>query len=171
MMFQFKTYKHTVQVGMAALTAVLLLTGCNNSTVYHSYQGVDAEGWGKHDTLYYQLPKDSIPDTYSIKIGLRITEAYRYTSLWLVMEQDLGKKGIFIRDTINIPTTDKSGNILGNGFSSHQQEIKVKDIPVNPGSGSTIKLYHIMKREVITGISDVGINVLSDSLQRLSSRK
>lgn len=170
-MNRLKIHKHPLEWGIAALTTIFLFNGCTGATIYHTYQAIDHEGWGKHDTLYYQLPKDSIPDTYTIKIGLRTTDVYRYTSLWLVMEQDLEKKGTFVRDTINLPVTDSNGNFLGRGFSSRQQEIPVKNVTVSSQSGTTIKLYHIMKREVIPGISDIGINVLSDSLQRQSVGK
>lgn len=172
MILMNKLFKQQVKEGIAvASAAILLLSGCMGSSVYHGYQPISKEGWSKHDTIIFQLPKDSIPDTYSLEIGLRTRDTYRYTSIWLVVEQDLEKKGVFTRDTINFPVTDHYGNILGYGFSAHQQEIPVKKIAVNPGGGITVKLYHIMKREVIEGVTDAGINVLSDSLQRLSSRK
>lgn len=167
----FKKYRYSIRAGMAIFTAILLLNGCTGATIYHFYQPIDKSGWGKHDTLVYQLPKDSIPDVYTISIGLRTTDTYLYTSLWIVMEEDLKAKGVFVRDTINYPVTDKSGSMLGSGFSSHQQEIKVKTIAVTPQSGTTVKLFHIMKRESIQGIQNIGINVSSDSLQRQFSKR
>lgn len=154
-----------------ALVAVFLFNSCTESTVFHTYQPIDKEGWGKHDTLYFQLPKDSVTDMYTMKIGLRTTDSYKYTSLWIVLEQDLEKKGKFTRDTVNFQVTDKFGNALGKGFSSYQQEMEVGKVKTTSNGGTTVKLYHIMKREVVKGISDVGINVLSDSLQRQSARK
>lgn len=167
-MDSLKGHKATVITRMAVIVAAILVFNCcTGPTIYHSYQTLEEAGWAKHDTLTFQLPQDSIPDTYSIKIGLRTTDDYRYTSLWLVMEQDLQKKGVFVRDTINYPITDKNGGTIGKGFSSHQQEIPVKSLSVTKEGGTTVRLFHIMKREVIPGVQDVGINVLSDSLQHL----
>lgn len=171
-MFKATLFKHAIKRGVAAaFVAIFLFNSCTESTVFHAYQPVDKEGWGKHDTLYFQLPKDSVTDMYTMKIGLRTTDDYKYTSLWIVLEQDLEKKGKFTRDTVNFPVTDKQGNILGKGFSSYQQEMEVEKVKTTPQGGTTVKLYHIMKREVVDGISDVGINVLSDSLLRQSEGK
>lgn len=170
-MNKVKTLKKTTAWGMALVMGAILFGSCDNATVFHAYQGIDKEGWGKHDTLIYQLPKDSIPDTYAISVGLRTTDDYRYTDLWIVIAQDLEQKGIFKRDTIKYPVTDKNGSMLGTGYATHQQEIPALTVRSTPAGGTTVKLFHIMKREVVGGIQDVGINVLSDSLQRQSSKR
>lgn len=171
-MFKAIFNKYALRGVMAAApAAVFLFNSCMESTVFHAYQPVEKEGWSKHDTICFQLPEDSVTDIYKINIGLRTTDDYKYTSLWIVIEQDLEKKGTFTRDTINFPVTDKYGNMLGKGYSSYQQEKPVEDIRVTPAGGTTVKLYHIMKREVVGGISDVGINVLSDSLLHQSEGK
>lgn len=157
--------------GIVFILITILLGSCTKATIYHSYLNIDKEGWGKHDTLVYQLTDDSIPDTYSISLGLRTNDAYKYTDLWVVVAQDLEKKGTFVRDTVKFPITDKNGIMLGNGYAAYQQEIPVLTAKKTLAGGNTIKVFHIMKREVITGIQDVGINVSSDSLQHLSSGK
>lgn len=157
--------------GIAIMMIAILLGGCSNPTIYHAYQSIDEEGWSKHDTLVYQLPQDSVHDIYSIKIGLRTTDTYRYTDLWLVVAQDLEKKGLFVRDTIKYPISDKNGIMYGKGYATHQQEKPLLTVRTSPTGGRTIKIFHVMKREVISGIQDVGINVSSDSLQRQFAKK
>ncbi|EKC75634.1 gliding motility protein, partial [human gut metagenome] len=40
------------------------MAACNENTVYHSYQSLPDEGWGKSDTLSFLIPvTDSIPPT------------------------------------------------------------------------------------------------------------
>lgn len=169
-MNKVKTLKNTVW-GTAFMIGAVLFASCTNATIYHAYQSIDEEGWSKHDTLVYRLPPDSVRDIYSINIGLRTSDTYRYTGLWLVIAQDLEKKGSFVRDTINYQITDKNGIMLGKGYATHQQEKPFLTIRTTPYGGRTIKIFHIMKREVISGIKDVGINVLSDSLQRQSLKR
>ena len=145
--------------------AVFLLSACMHTTVYHSYVPVSSDGWNKADTFLYNLPKTSSADAYTIDVGVRTTDRYKYRSLWLVVEQDLLKKGQFKRDTLNCPISNEDGVMLGKGFCAYQQEIPLRSISTGPGGGHTVKIFHIMRSETLYGIWDVGINVSSNSLQ------
>ncbi len=159
---------------IAALLFLISLIGggcTSRSTVFHAYQAVDKNGWGKHDTVIFQLPQDSLPDVWQLNVGVRIDNHIPYTTLWLVLSQDLEKKGVFEADTIPVSVTNKQGILNGSGYSSYQQEVKAIQVKTGPKGGHTVKVTHVMKREDIPGVWYVGLNVSSDSLRRLYEGK
>ena len=65
-------------------TGMLILLGsCRSDTAYHVYQSVAASGWGRQDTLVYEIPASLSPGRYFVEIGLRNTSEYAYRDGWL----------------------------------------------------------------------------------------
>ena len=162
-----KSFSLSKAARIAALLLSLVWFSCTSrSTVFHEYQAVDKNDWGKHDTVVFNLPQNSLPDVWNLSIGVRLDNHLPYTTLWLVIWQDLEKKGVYVKDTVAVPVTNGHGALNGSGYTSYQQEVTATQVRTSLQGGHTVKITHLMKREAIPGVWYVGLNVSSDSLRR-----
>ncbi|WP_294474196.1 gliding motility lipoprotein GldH [uncultured Bacteroides sp.] len=143
------------------LLGACLLSACNENTVYHSYQSLPDEGWGKSDTLSFQVPvTDSIPTTLRLFAEVRNRTKYPYRDLHLFISQNLQDSTVWRTDTIAISLADSTGRWMGKGWGSiYQSATFVKSVrPLHPGK-YTIKVMNGMKDEMLQGLNDVGIRI------------
>lgn len=143
------------------LFSACLLTACNENTVYHSYQSLPDEGWGKSDTLSFQIPiTDSIPTTLRLFAEVRNRIEYPYHDLHLFISQNLQDSTVWRTDTIAFNLADSTGRWTGHGWGSiYQSETFIKSVlPLRSGN-YTIKVINGMKDEKLQGLSDVGIRI------------
>ena len=143
------------------LFSACLLTACNENTVYHSYQSLPDEGWGKSDTLSFQIPMtDSIPTTLRLFAEVRNRIEYPYHDLHLFISQNLQDSTVWRTDTIAFSLADSTGRWTGHGWGSiYQSETFIKSVlPLRSGN-YTIKVINGMKDEKLQGLSDVGIRI------------
>ena len=67
-----KIMKSLLRNSLFCLLGICLMAACNENTVYHSYQSLPDEGWGKSDTLSFLIPvTDSIPPTLRLFAEVR----------------------------------------------------------------------------------------------------
>ena len=114
------------------------MAACNENTVYHSYQSLPDEGWGKSDTLSFLIPvTDSIPPTLRLFAEVRNRTDYPYHNL-----------------------ADSTGRWIGNGWGSiYQSAVFIKSVrPLYPAN-YTFKIMNGMKDEKLSGINDIGIRI------------
>ena len=143
------------------LFSACLLTACNENTVYHSYQSLPDEGWGKSDTLSFQIPiTDSIPTTLRLFAEVRNRIEYPYHDPHLFISQNLQDSTVWRTDTIAFSLADSTGRWTGHGWGSiYQSETFIKSVlPLRSGN-YTIKVINGMKDEKLQGLSDVGIRI------------
>ena len=62
-----------------------------------------------------------------------------------------------IRYNLPCRLMNKSGHTQGQGINYYQYEFIVADIPLNAGDSLRIGIRHDMKREILPGLSDLGI--------------
>ena len=94
---------------------------------------------------------------YGIDLGLRINEAYPFMGLTLIVEQRIFPSRVLKTDTLNCELIDNSGNTKGPGVSYYQYNFHVCDMVLNKKDSIYSTVRHDMKREILPGISDVGI--------------
>lgn len=142
------------------MAAVLLaLAACNKRLVYDKYVSTPIAGWEKNDTLMYDVqPMDSTASYQSI-LGLRITDAFPFTALTLIIEQHIYPRNDVMIDTIKCQLTDRRGNASGKGVSFYQYEFPVNTLQLQHGDSIHIRIRHDMKREILPGVSDVGMSL------------
>ena len=90
---------------------------------------------------------------------MRITSTYPFMSLRLVVEQVIIPAHRLVRDTIDCHLIDRNGKPKGQGMSYYQYQVPVNDISLQQGDSLHICVRHDMKREILPGISDVGIKM------------
>lgn len=130
--------------------ALLLTVSCQDNTIYHSFQPVNATGWNKSDTLLYSLPEAIIPSSYQYEIGIRHKDSYKYRDIWLTINQD----------TVHLYLADSIGNWKGNGIGEMRQltfPVQLNFLPQD--SIQTFGITHIMQDNPIRGIYDIGIKI------------
>ena len=77
--------KRLVFVFMAAV--LVMLAACNRRLVYDKYVSTPVVGWEKNDTLSFEVSPVDSAASYQSYLGLRITDAYPFTALPLIVEQ------------------------------------------------------------------------------------
>ena len=150
------------------LAATLLFTTCIGNKVYDHFEHAPLAGWEKNDTLIFGVPKSSITGgDYVIDLGLRITSSYPFMGLTLVVDQTVFRQTanaghIIFRqqtDTVACKLIDERGNAQGAGFSHFQYRFNVSEMPLQPTDSLHIRVRHDMKREILPGIAEVGIQL------------
>ena len=95
--------------------------------------------------------------TYQEEIGIRTDLDYPFQSLALVVAQEIHPKGEFLQTIKNCSLYDESGKERGNGISRFQNVIYLSDIQLEKGDSLRICITHNMRREMISGLSDIGM--------------
>lgn len=153
-----KTFS-TLIMGIIAATA---LQSCNESKVYDKYDHTPLSGWEKNDTLRFDIPRLTADGMYESTLGLRITDNYPFMGLTLIVEQRLMPADTIFTDTVKCELTDRNGKTRGKGVSYYQFRCPVTKMQLSKGDSLHIRVRHDMKREMLPGISDVGISLSVD---------
>ena len=134
------------------------MVSCNSKNVYVNYQHVSNGEWDKNDTLTYDVsPLEA--GRYREEVGVRIDRSYPFTSLSLVVKQTILPSGYVHRDTITCKLVDKNGRFRGQGVSYYQQTFHLNTISLHDGDSLHINIKHNMKRELMRGVSDIGLRI------------
>ena len=143
---------------LIVLTVALAFAGCNRKTIYHHYEHTPVAGWEKNDTLTFTV-KAKERAVVQRDVELRISGEYPFQRLNLVIEQTTYPAGISRRDTLNCDLIDPQGNIQGQGLSLYQYRFHMTDISLNEGDSLCVNIRHNMKRELLSGVNDVGLRL------------
>jgi gliding motility-associated lipoprotein GldH len=141
------------------ITLIVLLSSCGRSTVYHTYQTVNADGWQRTDTLLYPIPSDIPEGDYTLEIGLRHHEDYAYRDLWIAYGFGVPT------DTACLTLAYKSGNWHGHGAAGLYQfteYVPAKFHLAEARTDSVLRLVHVMRDKHLRGICDVGIRLVKE---------
>ncbi len=138
-----------------------LLSACREKPVLYNYCSTPVEGWESVDTLKFHVDTLSSSGTYEMSIGVRTsaTTLYPYQSLWLVMRQHWHNPDQVITDTLHLRFTTSKGDVQGHGVSIYQYDFPQSTLPLTAGASADITITHIMSRELLPGITDIGIKL------------
>jgi gliding motility-associated lipoprotein GldH len=142
--------------------ATVLMASCNEKTVYYSYCHTSLSGWDKTDTLSFAVPPVDIAGKYAENVALRFTSSYPFQTLNLIVEQRVKPGKTVMRDTINCVLIDKSGHVNGKGLNYLQCDVPLDYIDLQKGQSVSISIRHNMRREILPGISDIGVRLYKE---------
>ena len=142
---------------IAAIGALLSLTGCNEHVIYHSYRHVPGSGWSWLDTLTFDIDTVRAEATYQFELGLRSTDSYPYTVIWLAVEREFSHPDTLRRDTVKCQLMDPVTHRMGKGIYMYQYDVPVPPMALRRGQTGQVRIIHLMQREVLPGIHDVGV--------------
>lgn len=140
-----------------AFAVVLALAGCNRNTLYSHYEHTPVEGWERNDTVTFLV--DGIPQTgtYTEELGLRISTAFPYAALTLIVSQQATASALERTDTLAARLADEEGNLNGEGGIDHfLYTFPLPAVDLQQGDTLRIAVSHCMRRETIAGISELG---------------
>lgn len=163
--------KYTLFVYITVMAITALLTGCDRHTVYNHFEHTSISGWERNDTLVF-VTSPLAAGSYDEQLALRISGQYPFMSVSLVVEQTAQPTHQLIRDTLVCNLIDKEGIIKGHGVSSYQYLFPLKRVRVEDETTLHIAVYHDMKREILPGITDLGIIIKSadDGLRQAAGK-
>ena len=138
---------------------VLLLTACQDNTVYHRYLHTNRTGWERNDTLRFLIPPVKEAGRYSEELGLRTDGNYPFMSLTLIVDQTKGNTGAVRCDTVECKLINNQGRPTGTGINHYQYTFPLATIDLEKEEPLRIVIRHDMKRELLPGITDVGIQM------------
>ena len=145
----------------ACLTVALVFGSCNRKAVYSHYVHLPMDGWGweRTDTLFFDVSCIDSDGDYVLEIGLRCTIDYPFKELALVVTTELLHRNIWSRDTLNFQIADDGGNYLGDGVNLMQYVETLPQITLAKDDTLRVAIHHVMKRESLLGIAEVGLNL------------
>lgn len=144
---------------VAVVVGALALSACNGRYVYDKYVSTPVAGWEKNDTLSFEVAPVDSTLTYRSQLGLRITDAYPFTAVTLIVEQHVYPRNEVFVDTLHCQLADRRGNAAGKGISYHQYTFPITELHLQHGDSIHVRVRHDMKREILPGISDVGLSL------------
>ena len=155
-----KITKTTQKARSIALTllALLLITACNNNTIFSSHTPIPNKGWESYECkeFYINIPAT---DNYDIDLFISHSSAYQYSNLWLFVDH-ISPDSTLTNDTINIAIADPYGKWIGNGWGNlHQIETNIAHSQMLDSGTHIIKLNQAMRDYNLKGISNIGLSV------------
>ena len=146
------------------MVAVFVLASCFQRTVYDEYAHTPIAGWEKNDTLSFDIPPILTTGYYQESLGLRITGAYPFTGLTLIVDQTIypankQEDRIEKADTVLCQFIGKDGSSSRQVISYYQYNFPINMYKMNQGDSIHITIRHDMKREILPGVSDIGVKV------------
>ena len=139
------------------VSVAALFAGCDSKTVYSHYEHTPQEGWEKIDTLFFEVPPVKEAGIYQEEIGIRTDIGFPFQSLALNVAQDVLPQGEHYQTTKNCVLYDETGKERGSGISRFQTVVYLTDVKLNEGESMRISITHNMRRELMSGVSDIGI--------------
>lgn len=152
--------KHALFTLLAVAAAAVALQACDGRVVYDKYASTNVEGWERSDTLVFAVPGLKASGRYRQEIGLRINSAYPFTALSLLVERTVEPGHRVSKDTLNCRLYDGKGNALGAGVGYFQYDFILSDDDLRQGDSLNVRVHHIMMREILPGISDIGLRLI-----------
>ena len=149
---------HTFLILITVAIATVMVSACDENTIYDSYEHTPVAGWEKNDTLHYYVPPLRDSGSFQQTIGLRINRNYPFTSVSLVVDQRILPGFRFHRDTIRCQFLPDD-NLRGQAVSYSQYDFPLRDIDLRRGDSLVVTVWHAMKREILPGISDIGLKM------------
>lgn len=143
----------------AMLLSGWLFAACTGNKVYDHYDHTPIAGWEKIDTLKFDVPPLAKSGVYATSMGLRINNAFPFISMTLIVEQTVLPANRTVIDTISCPLMDKNGRVKGKGICFYQYRFPVSIMALHENDSLHITVRHNMKREILPGVSDVGIEL------------
>ena len=152
--------KSKILIGL--FLAVILLVACHEPTVYFHYEHTHENGWEKSEVLEYGIPPVSQEGTYQEELALRISAGYPFMRLNLIIDQTILPSGKLVCDTLDCVFTDTLGNVIGRGIGQYQYSFPIKELHLQKGDSIHVSVRHDMRREILPGITDVGLKISNE---------
>lgn len=147
--------------GLMLLVGAGTLTGCERRPAAFAYRSAPTDGWEQGDTLQFHVDSLARTGRYQLTLGLRtsVAKPCPFQSVWIVMRQHWHHPDTVMTDTVECRLTNAKGDVTGDGVTLYTTTCPVKQLWLDQGASADISVAHIMRREILTGVADVGIRL------------
>lgn len=140
---------------------ILMFSSCRKGMVYSHYEPTPIAGWERIDTLRFDISPVKESGYYRTELGLRIDQSFPFTGLTMIVTREILPEHTSIADTVSFTLMSKnSANFNGNGIALYQYSVPLRELQLQKGDSLHITVNHYMRREILTGVNDVGITML-----------
>ncbi len=140
------------------IISLLALSSCRQRPVLYDYVPVEPHGWLTTDTLRFTLPAVPADGDYTLSLGARYNSQFPYEDVWLVLEQRY--LSVRRRDTLHLSMPTEMPTWQTNGIAYHEAEAPVTTTHLTPQQMPVeLLVYHVMRHQCLTGITEVGVKV------------
>ena len=145
---------------VTACASILLLSSCDNATLFEENRPIDKGMWDSENTFKFQA---TVPDTihgYNVYLNLRNAGTYPYSNIFLFINTRF-PSGSIDRDTVEIMLATKEGKWLGKGLGDiWDNQILFKRNVTFPEKGEyTFEISQAMRLNPLPGIMDAGMRI------------
>ncbi len=141
------------------LLLLAALVSCERPAALYEYRSTPLEGWESADTLVFTVDSLREEGIYSLDLLLRTSTAvpYPFRTLWLVVKQNWHSPAAERLDTLACELVNADGDVCGDGVLHYRYRFPVDTLVLPEGAQGRLAVCHIMRRESLKGISDVGL--------------
>ena len=147
---------------LLVLLVAILSSACDQKTVYNKYHHISIQGWERQDTMTYDIPHINMSGKYEEQVGVRILQTFPFTNVSILIQQTVFPAMTSHYDTLVCRFMDNRGKIDGNGISYYQYIFPLKKIALENGYSLHVSIHHIMKRETLPGLTDIGFKLIAE---------
>ena len=151
---------------IALMVIAMSAASCSDPRTYDRYKSVSLQGWSRKDTLTFNIPQQW-EGNYQLDLCLRASQTYPYRNISMIIERKViyyrqrKKREKTYNDTINCEIVNDKGILAGQkGITSTEIRQAISSFRLNRNDSMHVTIHHIMSRESLPGISDVGIRLL-----------
>lgn len=141
--------------------AVATIGSCTTDAIYKSHQSVPIDGWDAADPRIFNIDTLRESGNYSLLLHVRTTtmESYDFRTLYLEVRSQWSDQSLRC-DTVACHLSDERGEIKGDGVARYQYTFPVTKLSLSTNQTGRITVRHIMRREILEGISDIGVEII-----------
>ena len=151
--------RRTLNILFVTVAVALMVAACGDGRVFDKFVPTPVDGLEKNDTVTFDVPPVVASGSYRQEVGLRITSDYPFKSLSLEVKQTVEPGHRVSTDTLACRLYDDDGNLLGQGLSMFQYGFMLPEIDLRKGDSLHVRVRHVMKREILPGITDIGFSM------------
>ena len=140
----------------------VLLSGCRDARVYDRFEPVSDDGWGRNDTVRFAVPRQK-QGSYAVNLGLRFNHRYPYREVSLIVSYEWLPSRRTATDTVQLRLLNDKGQPTGRvGITSASVATRLRELSLHEGDSLYVTVHHNMRRDQLTGINDVGFQLVKE---------
>lgn len=140
---------------------IWLAAACHKPEGYHAFHALPTDGWSKHDTVTFTLPRLETTAHCRAFVEIRHSGHYPYRSIWLTVSRNTADSLTFHTDTVECRLTDDKGHFDGTGLNDlYQKRFPLSDVILQAHTAPLVKIAPFLKDQQLKGITDIGIRLV-----------
>lgn len=137
----------------------MAFASCNGRKVYDRFEHTPLLGWERNDTVTFHVPAVEEDGKYSLVLNLRTDNSFPFTNITMIVNRYVSPSGLHSADTLKCQLANHRGQSLGKGINLYQYSFRISSEQLAKGDSLSVTVNHNMMREILPGVSDVGLTI------------